>query len=93
MTIYGKINQITSNSSTNNFLNLDTEYGVVSCWGNNYKTPTYIWMSGHTWGIKIFDDAIWVEEWIKSRDFKDSDYDFVYRISDNSFEIIYQKET
>lgn len=92
MAIYGKINQVTSNSNTNNFLNLDTEHGIVSCWGNTYKTPTYIWMRGFTWGVKSFDDIEYAEEWLISRDFNISEYDFVYKILENSFELIYKKE-
>lgn len=32
------------------------------------------------------------KEWFESRDFKDSNYDFVYKIGNNSFELVYKKE-
>jgi hypothetical protein len=87
MGISGKIDQITS-SHGRAFANLEYDYGEVEIESYSYECPTYLWISGCSWGIKIFDSIEYFEEWTKSDEFTNTKIKKLFRFAENRLDEI-----
>jgi hypothetical protein len=92
MGMHGTVSQITSDGGgTEAFMNLRYGYGFVESFSNCFRSPTYIWIRGNTWGMKIFEDEIYAKEWLESRDFLESEVEKLFKIEENEINELHIK--
>ena len=83
MHISGEVNQISTGRPKGAFLNLEGRPGMVGASSHAYKNPTFLWISGYSWGTKVFDTMEWAQEWIDSEEFNNMRITILYQVMEN----------
>jgi hypothetical protein len=92
MNISGKIDQISSNGKGNSWININAGDGFASVWGNSYRNPTVLWVKENNWGVKVFDNEEYFQEWMSTGFKKEGSISIIIRIDENKFETVYGNE-